>query len=288
MPLTVVAPDRPDAAQVAAIRTLVERIAGADARPPLSDQALTHLGSGSVAHALAYDGERLVGYAQLDGSSLEIAADGTAVDSLLDRFAGRPVLVWTHGEHSRLAAALVARGFAAVRDLHQLRRPLRDPVQASSLPDGVELRPFAVGQDEDDWVGVNAAAFAHHPEQGAWTRADLLAREGEAWFDPAGFLLAWRGRHLLGYHWTKVHPDGAGEVYVLGVDPAVQGLGLGAVLLLHGLAHLRAVGCPEVLLYVDGDNAGAMHLYERYGFARHDLDRQWQAQPGSTGSVSNT
>jgi mycothiol synthase len=66
-------------------------------------------------------------------------------------------------------------------------------------------------------------------------------------------------------------------VYVLGVDPSAQGLGLGAVLLLRGLAYLRERGCPDVLLYVDASNTGAMRLYERYGFRQHDLDVQWHS-----------
>ena len=43
---------------------------------------------------------------------------------------------------------------------------------------------------------------------------------------------------LLGFHWTKVHSADLGEVYVVGVDPAAQGRGLGATLTLVGLHHL--------------------------------------------------
>ncbi len=43
---------------------------------------------------------------------------------------------------------------------------------------------------------------------------------------------------LLGFHWTKVHNTDLGEVYVVGVDPAAQGRGLGAALTLVGLHHL--------------------------------------------------
>jgi mycothiol synthase len=277
VPLTVATPDQPDAEQVAAIRMLVESIVREDRRDPLSDQALTQLSSSSVEHALAADGDRLVGYAQLDGSSLEIAARPEAIDTLLDTFAGRSVLVWSHGARSRLAPALDRRGFTRERELHQLRRRLEAPIDKPPMPGGIELQAFVVGQDEDAWLRVNAAAFAHHPEQGSWVRADLEAREQEGWFDPSGFLLAWRDAELVGYHWTKVHPDGAGEVYVIAVDPAAQGLGLGAVLLQHGLAYLLERGCSEVLLYVDGSNTGAMRLYERNGFQRHDLDVQWRS-----------
>ena len=144
------------------------------------------------------------------------------------------------------------------------------------MPAGFRLRAFEPGRDEQEWLRVNAAAFAGHPEQGRMTLDDLRQREAEAWFDPAGFLLAERAGSLLGFHWTKRHPDGAGEVYVLGVAPAAQGLGLGRALLVRGLRHLTGSGCPYVLLYVDGDNPGAVRLYERDGFARFDLDVQWR------------
>jgi mycothiol synthase len=288
VPTTVTSPAVPD--DLPAIRALVARVAREDGRDPLSDQALTQLASPAVRHAVASDGTRVVGYAQLDGRSLELVAEPAAVDPLLDEFAGEDVLIWSHGAGSRLAGALRRRGFVAARELHQLRRPLGDGLETVPPPAGVELRPFAVGMDEDAWVTVNAAAFATHPEQGSWTRADLEAREREDWFDPSGFLMAWRGTELLGFHWTKIHPNGDGEVYVLAVAPAAQGLGLGKVLLQQGLASLRDRGCREVLLYVDGDNIGAMRLYERAGFERHDLDVQWTTPQSSAsiGSVSKT
>ena len=91
-----------------------------------------------------------------------------------------------------------------------------------------------------------------------------------------GFLLADRDDTLLGFHWTKIHPDGAGEVYVLGISPQAQGLGLGHTLLTRGLRLLAERGAPVVLLYVDGDNTAARRLYERAGFVEHDLDVQWR------------
>jgi mycothiol synthase len=132
---------------------------------------------------------------------------------------------------------------------------------------------------------VNARAFATHPEQGRWTRADLELREAESWFDPAGFFLAWRDGRLLGSHWTKVHPAGEagvqpiGELYVLGIDPDAQGMRLGRALTDLGLAHLRARGLSHVLLYVEEDNTAAVALYERSGFTRYTVDVSWRRTP---------
>ena len=274
-PVSVSTPAGLDESTAAAVRALVERVAREDGRDPLSDQALTQLNSSAVRHAVAHDGDAVVGYAQRDGVSLEIAAQPEAVGALLDTLGDADVRVWSHGRRSRLATALEQRGLTAARELHQLRMPLTAPVEVGAIPDGVSVRAFVPGTDEDAWVHVNAAAFAEHPEQGRWTRTDLEAREREPWFDPSGFLMAWRDAELIGFHWTKIHPDGAGEVYVIGVAPSAQGLGLGRVLLDLGLASLQQRGCSEVLLYVDGDNTGAMRLYERTGFRPHDLDVQW-------------
>lgn len=244
----------------------------------MSDQALAGMSAADVSHLLAYDGDTLVGYAQLDGRSAEIVGDTESISALLDvsESSGSHARVWSHGRRSPLGAILAARGYDRRRELHQLRRALDQPLPDASVADGVTVRAFEPGRDEQAWLQVNAAAFADHAEQGRWTRADLEAREAEAWFDPAGFLVAERAGRMIGFHWTKIHTDGSGEVYVLGVDPSAQGLHLGTALLVRGLDHLARRGCARVLLYVDGDNAPALRLYERIGFTSYDVDTQWE------------
>lgn len=279
MPLTL---DRsvPDADTAAAIIALADAVERADGAPPLSDQARTRLRSGEVAHVVARDGADLRGYGQLDRPDAEFTAEPDALEILLDAVVDHDAAsmqVWSHGRRSRLVPLFAARGYRRARELHQLRRRAEAELPADPpLAADVVVRAFVPGADEQAWLAVNAVAFAEHADQGRQRLADLRARMSEQWFDPAGFLLAERAGELLGFHWTKVHPDGAGEVYVLGVSQRAQGLGLGQALLIRGLRHLHRRGCPYVLLYVDGDNPAAVRLYERAGFTPHDLDVQWR------------
>jgi mycothiol synthase len=277
MPPDVSAADMLDDEQQTHVRALADATQRQVGEPPLSDQALTHLSTSGARHLLVHEGARLTGYAQLYGTSLEMAGDETAVAALLETLEPLPAgtETWSHGKRSPVRVALEARGYRPVRRLHQLRSELRRSPAQRPLPSGVVVRPFVPGTDEQAWLAVNAAAFADFADQGSWTIDDLLARERESWFDPDGFLLADRDGTLLGFHWTKVHTAELGEVYVLGISPDAQGLGLGAALLERGLAYLAGRGCRTVQLYVDDANTGAMHLYEQAGFTRYDLDILW-------------
>jgi mycothiol synthase len=184
--------------------------------------------------------------------------------------------VWSHGDLAAARAFATNAGWQAVRELRKMRLPASTSVAEPSYPDGVAVRTFRPGADEDAWVAVNGAAFRDHPEQGRITVADVRDREAQAWFDPAGFFLAVRGDELVGSHWTKVHAATGeepehGEVYVVGVRPDQQGSGLGKALTLTGVQYLRGRGL-DVVLYVDGDNAAAVATYERIGFEVASVD----------------
>jgi mycothiol synthase len=275
--LAVEVPPALDDAARDAVRELIAEVEARDGAPPLSDRALLQLAEAGPTHVLAYDGDELIGYAQLADGVAELAARDAAGELLaaVEPHAPDDLLVWAHGQASPVGPAAEARGYLSRRALWQLRRPVTDLPDAT-LPGGVTIRSFVPGQDEDAWLAVNAAAFAEHPEQGRWTRADISARERKSWFDPAGFLLAERDETLLGFHWTKMHPGQIGEVYVLGVAPSAQGMHLGPALLAVGLRHLAGRGARELMLYVEDSSAGAMRLYERFGFRRHDVSVQYQ------------
>jgi mycothiol synthase len=249
---------------------------------------------------IAYGGAELVGNA----ADAELAVDPAhrrkgvghrLLEAILDWIEAdiTELRVWAHGDLPAATAFATAHGFTRDRVLFQFSRDLQGfpwpsawpagigrnwPVgeaPAAQVPEGVRLRPFRVGRDEAEWLRVNRAAFATHPEQGRWTAADLAARVQEKWFDPDGLLVAEDESGLLGFHWTKVE-NGIGEVYVLGVDPRAQGTGLGRTLTLAGLAHLAAHGIQQVDLYADESNVKAVKLYRSQGFDIVRTDVQWK------------
>lgn len=292
-----------DAADAAAVRGLADAATAADGVPPLSEQPLLWLTGGGpgVVHVLAprtpgADGSAgLVGYAQADlrdpalataevvvhpahrrrgtGSALLAALRAAAREHGADH-----VDVWAHGDLPASRALAAAQGLPVTRELWQMALdPLVAPTSPRPLPEGVTVRPFEPGRDEDAWVAVNARAFAQHPEQGRLTRADLADRMAEPWFDPAGLLLAEQDGRLLASGWTKVPVPAAGaplegEVYALGVDPAAQGRGLGPALTDRMLTHLADRGVTRVVLYTEGDNTPAIHVYRAAGFTRSAVD----------------
>ena len=221
-------------------------------------------------HWLLHEGQAIVQYALVQGQShatLEMCGGGLD-EALLALVLERHEMVdwWTRDSDGSLENV--------VRTLQLLHLDL--PVSEVPVPDGATLRTFVPGFDEGGWLAQNNAAFADHPEQGAWLLDDLEERIREPWFDPSGFLLLEIDERIAASCWTKVHelhPDRFGEIYVISVDPQFQGRGLGRVMLSQGLVSLRRRGVQRAILFVDADNESAQRLYRSFGFT---LDREDQ------------
>ncbi|GGZ58361.1 mycothiol acetyltransferase [Streptomyces inusitatus] len=289
--------DELTAEQARAVLDLLAEAAEADGTQAVSEQGRLQLRGGrreGVRHLLlTVDGE-LTGYAQLeDVDPVEAPAaelvvrpsrrgrgHGRALGSALLAASGKRLRVWAHGGKSAARHLAQVLGLTLFRELRQLRRPLAPlDIPEPVLPPGVTIRAFVPGQDDTAWLAVNAAAFAHHPEQGSLTQRDLDDRKSEPWFDPAGFFLAERDGEIIGFHWTKTHAaERLGEVYVVGIRPDAQGGGLGKALTAVGLRHLAAQGLPTAMLYVDADNTAAVTVYERLGFTTHEVDLMYRTE----------
>nr|WP_040510280.1 mycothiol synthase [Gordonia soli] len=286
----VTAEPTPDAASEA--HRLVTAATAADGVAPLSEQSVLaidgrHPGAVHVLATGAYanilpgrEGEPAMIEAVVDperrregrGAALLRAAFGAAAS-----LPGDSARAWAHGDLPGAQALAAALGLERRRELLQLRRPLGAdaPLPDLAVGAGVTLRTYTGSADDAEILRVNNAAFAWHPEQGGWTQSEIDDRVGSDWFDPGGLFLVVDDadpQKVLGFHWTKVHDDHLGEVYIVGVDPAAQGRGLGRLLTLAGVRYLADRGLDEVNLYVEGDNTAALATYERLGFTRYAID----------------
>jgi len=306
--------ERLTSAEVSGVLDLVRLATEEDGVAPLSEHVMLHLrygGDQQARNVLLTEGGSIVGYAHLDPTDPVAGPSGELVihpghrrrqlglmlvHRLVTEAGDRPLRLWAHGDLPAASRLAASAGFARVRALWQMRRSLQAHLDRPELAAGITVRTFVIGQDEDEWTALNRRAFASHPEQGAWTRADLDLREQEPWFNPAGFFLAVREGKLVGFHWTKIHGhDGEdsydtghehqaiGEVYVVGVDPGERGSGLGRALTLVGLHYLRSRGLFQVMLYVDESNTPAIRLYQSLGFTHWDTDVMFARKAAQAG-----
>ncbi|WP_330183600.1 mycothiol synthase [Nocardia sp. NBC_01503] len=276
------------------VRGVLERATAADGVAPVSEQAVLSLGAdGPALHLVEQWDDAIGGYANVTPAHgehpamAEVAVDprfrkqglGAGLVAGALSAGGPGARVWAHGNLPAAQAVAKRLGLVVARELWQMRRDLANTeLPELVVPEGLALRTYAGPSDDAEILRVNNAAFSWHPEQGGWTERDIDARRGESWFDPAGLFIAVDPadpERILGFHWTKVHSDetpAIGEVYVVGVDPAAQGRGLGRLLTLAGLHHLRERGLGAVLLYTEADNTAAVNTYTKLGFAPAHID----------------
>lgn len=310
---------RPTDADLARVGHLADTARAADGHPPFSDQTMVTLRAGdtdgrTVLTLLAREATGQDCAAGDPAGAAVVVADGdgppllelvvaparrrrgagSALLRAAAELSGVPaddVRAWSHGDHPAARVLAAQHGYRVVRELWRMSGPIEAVAPADTPPPappvGIRLRSFRAG-DETALLALNAAAFAHHPEQGTLSLPDLTDLMAQDWFDAAGLFLAERTVDgvLLGFHWTKIDPaePAEGEVYVVGVHPEAQGLGLGRVVTATGLEHLRRRRVRTVTLYVDADNTAAVRLYTSMGFDRSDVDVMYAPAPPSSGS----
>ena len=258
------------------VSALVVAITQADARSPLNE--LGELALAGAREATCWvathgDSPTPVGFALLDSREgvvlLGVHPDhrrrgiGTALATTACTHPAARTF-WAFGDTVAAQALASGVGLTKTRDLLQMTRPLT-PIVPSAPPAGFTLDTYRP-DDAAQVVAVNAAAFAHHPEQGNLTLADFGTLTAQPWFDPDGLIVARRGERIVGFHWTKRHDATTGEVYVIAVAPEAEGHGLGRSLLEAGLAHLYRQGVRHVSLYVESCAQRVIAMYRAATF----------------------
>lgn len=293
IPAATVGPLEPRTVQ--RVRDLAAAAEASDGVAPLSEATLLALDAPSTGpaahHLVAVGSDGLLGYAQSLPTPAGLSAELVVHPAHRRRGWGRALLngllgadsatrFWAHGDLPAAAALAKAAGLTTIRSLHLMTVTDWPAAGSARWPDGdaLTIRAFRPGIDDAPWLALNAVVFADHAEQGALTQADLDARIRQPWFDPEGFLLLVETSdpdHIVGYHWTKLAEPGHGEVYVVGLDPALQGRGLAEPLTALGVDRLWVRGAREVSLYVDGENHRAVSAYRRLGFTVAATDRMY-------------
>ena len=177
-----------------------------------------------------------------------------------------PALILWASPGGECRERLLARGFAVVRESHEMRIDLVDAPPAPAWPPGIEPRPLRRERDEPAVYAADQEAFAEHflfeaiPYE-EWRRRMVDVAE----FDPDLWLVAWDGDEVAAYVAGTVADDG-GTVGDLAVRRPWRRRGLGQALLTAELRGFARRGVTPVRLYVDAQNAtGAVALYERVG-----------------------
>ncbi|AWB82584.1 mycothiol synthase [Corynebacterium yudongzhengii] len=285
-----------DAERAAAAHRLLAACHEADGVEAFSEQFVLGIDDARLEHrhlVAEIDGE-LAGVAAVTGTDVELAVApryrrrGVGTRLIHEVQAGiDDAAFWAHGNLEAAAELTQGEEMTTVRRLLVMSV---DGVQledtSSEVPEGYVVTNLAeaserYGRDfaERAWLEVNNDAFSWHPEQGGWDMERLHRSQEVDWYSDEDVLLLWEAPagdqrpQLAGFHWTKWQSgnDGAddhrqGEVYVVGLANAYRGKGLGGPVVEIGLAHLRAGGAREVILYVEDDNEAAVRRYEKIGF----------------------
>jgi ribosomal protein S18 acetylase RimI-like enzyme len=179
---------------------------------------------------------------------------------------GAPATATARRDEKAAAPFLVAHGYAPVAETWLMQVELRDVTAEPRWPDGYEVRTFDLADAEAvknllDAAYANEPGFRERPFE-EWRRLmiEFSAFAPENWFvveardgSLAAAALNWEGGFLKD---LVVHPD-------------QQGRGLGKALLLHTLAHFRALGEPRLTLKTDSSNTSqAWRFYEHMGLRK--------------------
>ena len=289
--------------QQSLVLDLINRTTSHDGTPPIAEHILLHLrygGDKADSHLLVKKDNQVVGYAHLDqtdlvaGPSVELVVDpsyrragvGKALLSEAIKICDKSLRLWVHGEAEVAHNLATSFNFEKIRTVLKMSKSLTDIQPLPVIDNGIIIRSFLPGIDNDAWLELNNKVFKDHPEQGGWQLSDLNHRLSEEWFDEKGFFIVEKNKQVIASTWTKVHGEHShnhgsgqshahpaiGEIYITAVDPAYAGLGIGKVLTITALNYLKYQGLKDAMLYVDFDNKAALNLYDSLGFELSSKD----------------
>ena len=283
------------------VLSLIKTAQEFDNTPAIAEHVLLHLrhgGDKADSHLVLQKDNQVIAYAHLDktdqvaGPSVELVihpdhrSSGVGSDLLRSAMdlCGNKIRLWSHGDLPQARQLAQSNNFIKMRTVIQMSKDL---TEVSPINTVYQIRSFLPDLDNQAWLTLNNQAFAHHPEQGNWSDADLSIRLNENWFDEKGFFVAQDKDKLIGFCWTKIHGghshshqtdsdhhdhEPIGEIYVTAVSKEYEGRSIGKALTITGLNYLKYQGLSSAMLYVDEDNQKAVNLYKSLGFVESGKD----------------
>lgn len=165
-------------------------------------------------------------------------------------------------------------GFKHIRSSLRMVIDLDGPPTPPAWPDGIELRPFVPGRDDEETIRAVRDSFSDHWGYVSYPFESELEHfrwriKNTPYFDPSLFLLAWDGDQIAGislcYSYFDEDPK-MGWVQTLGVRRPWRKRGLGMALLKQSYVELYRCGKQRVGLGVDAESlTGATRLYQKAG-----------------------
>ena len=189
----------------------------------------------------------------------------------------------THSIHKKAIQVLERCGYVRVRRSLRMVIELNGELAKPAWPNGIFVREFVLGKDDEALIHVQRDSFADH-----WGFIERpfeleLARFRHFWatdkvFDPSLYFLAMDGEEIAGlslcYKNIEEDPE-MGWVGSLGVRREWRRKGIGLALLRHSFRAIQSRGQKRAGLGVDSQNlTGATRLYERAGM-HSDSDWEW-------------
>jgi len=284
--------------QQESVLALIKAAHDFDGTPPIAEHVLLHLrhgGDKSDSHIVFEEDYQVIAYAHLDktdlvaGPSVEAVVHpnhrGKGLGSLILKEAikvcGDKTRIWSHGD---LPAAKTIASSLMLERLWANLQMSKQLFEIEEVTPNYLIRYFLPGIDDKEFLELNKKVITEHPDQCGWSSDDLMVRVNEEWFDEKGFFICEDEGKLIGFCWTKIHGahthshngdetnhghEAIGEIYVLAVDPAYRGKGIGKDLTIIGLNYLKYQGLSNAMLYVGVENTQALDLYKSLGF-KHD------------------
>jgi ribosomal protein S18 acetylase RimI-like enzyme len=181
-------------------------------------------------------------------------------------------------------ALLAASGYEPVRYFFEMVADSLEPIEASPMPDGLEMRPVTRDHYRAIW-DAGAEAFRDHWGETEWSDGDWRRWEADPDnADPRFWRVAWDGDEVAGAIVTTESAEENAKfdrrrVYVASVSVRRpwRRRGLARALLSSSMVAAREAGFTSASLGVDSDSpTGATALYESLGFAPHLTFTAWR------------